>query len=227
MPEWLNPNAANEKAQHASCEFYSGTTEPGVPGTSWGDFTAAESYIDGYFANDSDVVGQDVVNEPSCGRGSADLNGFYAEVAPAIRQVNPHILIILEDKENPGTYLLTKLPPVSNLVLSIHLHEDYWSTPSSGQPSLPYSGEEVMAANEARSQSWNVPLFVGEFYAFDGIGNQPSKVPDANYVADTASFTSYCAAHHIGWAFWAWIQKRNPQTQPEFTPQIQSILGLA
>jgi hypothetical protein len=226
MPTWLNPNAGSETSQKASCEFYEGKTEAGVPGSAWGDFSAAEAYVDGLFAHDDAMVGQDVVNEPSCGNGAANLDGFYAEVAPAIRQANPHILIILEDKENPGTYLLSKLPSVPNLVLSIHLHEDYWSAPSSGQSSEAYSGQAVLAANLARAEQWNVPLYVGEFYGFDGAGSQNGlRQPDANYVADSRSFVSYCAQNDISWTYWTWTQKKNPTEQPEITPQILSALG--
>jgi hypothetical protein len=226
MPTWLNPDAADETSQKASCEFYSGRTEAGVPGTAWGDFAAAEVYIDGYFAQDPTVIAQDVVNEPSCGNGTADLNGFYAEVAPAIRAVNPHILIILEDRDDPGTFLLTKLPPVSNLVLSIHLHEDYWTTPSVGQNQLPFGGLAALQANVARSQQWQVPLYVGEFYAFDGTGSQSSiRQSDANFISDTASFVSYCKVHDISWTFWSWTQKSDPQQQPDLTPQLLSALS--
>jgi aryl-phospho-beta-D-glucosidase BglC (GH1 family) len=226
MPTWLNPNAASETSQKASCEFYEGKTEPGVPGTAWSDFSAAESYVDGLFADDAAMVGQDVVNEPSCGNGSADLHGFYDEVAPAIHQANPHILIILEDKENPGSYLLSTLPPVGNIVLSIHLHEDYWSTPSGGQSSLPYSGQAVLVANEARATQWNVPLYVGEFYGFDGAGSQNGlRQPDANYIVDTRSFISYCAQNDISWTYWTWTQKKNPEIQPEITSQMLGALG--
>lgn len=224
MPVWLNPNAANETPQRAACAFYQGRTEAGVPGTAWGDFAAAESYIDGYFAEDSTVVGQDIVNEPYCGK-PVDLNGFYAEVAPAVQQANPHILIIVEDKDDPGSFELTQLPPVTNIVLSIHLHEDYWSAPTAGQLPLPYTGQQALEANVERSQQWDVPLYVGEFYAFDGTGNQSGgKQPDVDWVADTASFVSYCRDNGISWTFWAWTQKKNPETQPEFTPSVQNAL---
>jgi aryl-phospho-beta-D-glucosidase BglC (GH1 family) len=225
MPTWLNPNSANETPQTASCDFYAGQTEPGVPGTAWADFTAAETYIDGLFASDPTIVGQDVVNEPYCGRGTANLNGFYAEVAPAIRKVSPNILIILEDKDDPGAFELTKLPPVDDLLLSIHLHEDYWTVPSSGQTATSFSGLSALEANVTRSQQWNVPLYVGEFYAFDGSGAQDgSKQKDDNFVSDTKSFLTYCQQHDISWTFWAWTQKVNPTVQPEFNPQIHSAL---
>lgn len=225
MPVWLNPNASTETSQKAECEFYAGTTEPGVPGSAWGDFIAAETYVDGLFAGDSTVVGQDVVNEPSCGAGGTDLDGFYGQVAPAIHRVNPHLLIILEDKENPGSFLMTRLPPVSNVVLSIHLHEDYWSQPTSGQTPLPFSGGAVMTANLARAQQWNVPLYVGEFYGFDGLGNQNGlRQADANYMVDTRSFVAYCAVHDISWTYWTWTQKLSPEVQPEITPQMVASL---
>lgn len=225
MPTWLNPAGTERTPQAAACNFLSGQTDPGVPGTAWTDFAAAESYIDGHYAGNTAVVAQDVLNEPYCGRGTADLNGFYSTVAPAIHQANPNILVMLEDRETPGAFKLTRLPPVPELVLSIHLHEDYWAAPSAGQNELPTSGQAALAVNVARAQSWNVPLFVGEFYAFDATGNQNgNKQPDQNWSSDTAKFLAYAKDNNIGWAYWAWIQKADPQAQPEVTQAVQAAL---
>ncbi len=226
MPVWLNPDAADETSQQAACAFYAGDTEPGVPGSGWIDFTDAEAYLDGLFAATPTVVGQDVVNEPNCGNGRADLNGFYATVAPAIEKANSHLLILLEDKDDPGTFELTKLPDVPNVVLSVHLHEDYWSTKGADQETLPYSAEEALTANVQRADNWDVPLYVGEFYAFDGTGSQGSlRQPDPNWVSDTKAFVTYCREQGVSWAFWSWTQKQNPAIQPELTSDALAALG--
>jgi aryl-phospho-beta-D-glucosidase BglC (GH1 family) len=225
MPTWLNPSGTATTPQVAACNFYSGRTEAGVPGSAWSDFAAAESYIDGHYTGDSVVVAQDIVNEPYCGKSTANLTGFYEAVVPAIHQANPNILLMLEDRETPGSFKLTHLPSVSNVVLSIHLHEDYWTAPSAGQNQLPTGGQAALAANVARAQAWNVPLYIGEFYAFDATGNQNgNKQPDGNWASDTAKFLSYAKSNNIGWAYWAWIQKTNPLNQPEVTPAVQAAL---
>ncbi|MBV8463172.1 MAG: cellulase family glycosylhydrolase [Acidimicrobiales bacterium] len=225
MPAWLNPNAASETPQSAQCAFLSGTTESGVPGTAWSDFAAAEAYLDGHFAGNSTVVGQDVINEPYCARASANLTGFYAAVVPQLHTANPDLLFMLEDRETPGSFHLHSLPDVPNVVLSVHLHEDYWTTPGPGQTTLPVSGEQAMTASYQRAVQWNVPLWVGEFYAFDAIGNQNgNKQPDANWTADTASALTYFRQNAIGWAYWSWIQKKNPASQPEITPALLTAL---
>ncbi len=226
MPIWLNPDATAETSQQAGCAFYAGSTEPGVPGTAWTDFAEAESYLDGLFAGSTAVVGQDVVNEPNCGNGRANLDGFYATVASAIEKANSHLLIIVEDKDDPGTFELNQLPKVANVVLSIHLHEDYWSTAGTDQQTLPYNAEEALAANVQRARAWNVPLYVGEFYAFDGTGSQGSgRQPDPNWIADTKSFVAYAGQQGVSWAFWSWTQKQNPASQPELTPDALAALG--
>ena len=75
MPVWLDPDAAEETPQTAACDFYSGRTQPGVPGSAWQDFAAAEAFLDARYAGDPTVVAQDIVNEPNCGRATADLPG--------------------------------------------------------------------------------------------------------------------------------------------------------
>jgi aryl-phospho-beta-D-glucosidase BglC (GH1 family) len=226
MPVWLNPGAADETPQQAACAFYAGSTEPGVPGSAWSDFADAESYLDSLFVGNQAVVGQDVVNEPNCGNGRANLDGFYALLAPAVEKANAHLLIILEDKDDPGTFELTRLPDVPNVVLSIHLHEDYWTTPGADQQTLPYSGQDALAANVQRARTWDVPLYVGEFYAFDGTGSQGSqRQPDPNWFADTKAFVASSSEQGVSWSFWSWTQKADPAVQPELTPDALAALG--
>ncbi len=225
MPVWLDPGAADETAQTAACDFYAGQTEPGVPGSAWGDFAAAEAFLDGHYAGDPAVVAQDIVNEPNCGRASADLTGFYAYVAPLVHRSNPDLLLMLEDEDDPGSFRLTQLPPVPNLVLSVHLHEDYWSTPSATQSASPLSGQEALAADLQRATQWNVPLYVGEFYAFDATQNQDGDhEPDQDWVGDTAAFLDFADQHDISWSYWAWIQKSDPEVQPEVTAAVLAAL---
>lgn len=225
MPTWLNPSAASETPQEAQCNFLAGKTEPGVPGTAWSDFAAAETYLDGHYVGDPTVVGQDVINEPYCARSTANLTSFYATVVPQLHQVNPNLLFMLEDRETPGSYHLHSLPDVPNVVLSIHLHQDYWSAPSAGQTALPVNGQQVMADAVQRARTWNVPLWVGEFYAFDATGNQNgNKQPDASWMADTSSALNFFRQNDIGWAYWAWVQSVHPENQSELTPDVLTAL---
>ncbi|MGO8872567.1 MAG: glycoside hydrolase family 5 protein [Acidimicrobiales bacterium] len=225
MPVWLNPAAASETPQTASCDFYAGQTQPGVPGTAWADFAAAETFLDGHYDGDPTVVAQDIVNEPNCGRASADLTGFYAYVVPLVHRSNPNLLLMLEDEDDPGSFRVTQMPPVANLVLSVHLHEDYWTAPSSLQSPLPISGQDALTADLQRATQWKVPLYVGEFYAFDATQNQSGDhQPDQNWVDDTASFLSFAKQNDISWSYWAWIQKSDPEVQPEVTAAVQAAL---
>ena len=225
MPVWLNPGAAGETSQAAACNFYSGLTEPGVPGSAWGDFAAVESFLDGHYTNNPTVVAQDIVNEPNCGRASADLTGFYSYVVPLVHRSNPQLLLMVEDKGDPGSFRVTRLPPVPNLVYSIHLHEDYWAAPSPQQSPLPVTAQETLTTNFQRAAQWNVPLYVGEFYAFDATQNQSGDhQPDQNWVGDTAAFLDFAKQHDISWTYWAWIQKSHSEVQPEVTPAIQAAL---
>jgi Cellulase (glycosyl hydrolase family 5) len=217
MPGWLNPNAANETFNRARCSFLENKTEAGVPGSAWGDFEAAWSYLASHYADNAAVIGLDTINEPNC--ENLNLNQFYDAVTPAMHAADPRALVIVEDRDDPSMYQVTQLPPVPDVVLSIHLHEDYWSGPGNGQPTLPYSASQALAANVQRSTGWNVPLYIGEFYAFDGAGVQEAgkNQPDSNYVADTASFLNYARQHSVSWTYWAWIagsHRRSTTAQP-------------
>jgi aryl-phospho-beta-D-glucosidase BglC (GH1 family) len=225
MPIWVDPVGSATTPQAAACAFLSGRTAQGVPGSAWSDFAAAESYIDGHFTGNTAVVAQDILNEPYCGKSTANVTGFYQAVVPAIHSANPDILLMLEDRETPGAFRVTQLPQVPNVVLSVHLHEDYWSDPSPGQSQLPTGGEAALAADLSRAQTFNVPLYVGEFYAFDATGNQNgNKQPDQSWMSDTAKFLAYAKQNDISWTYWAWIQKENPEVQPEVTPDVQAAL---
>ena len=196
-----------------------------MPGSAWDDFAAAEAFLDSRYANDPTVIAQDIVNEPNCGRASADLTGFYDYVVPLVHRSNPNLLLVLEDEDEPGSFRVTQLPPVANLVLSVHLHEDYWAAPSAQQSTLPVSAQDALTADVQRAARWNVPLYVGEFYAFDATGNQSGdRQPDGNWSADTAAFLGFAARHDVSWSYWAWIQKVDPAVQPEVTAAVQSAL---
>jgi hypothetical protein len=225
MPEWLNPAAASENFNQARCAFLADRTEPGVPGTAWTDFEAAWHEVAQRVAGTPTVVGLDVLNEPTCEH--VQLNAFYSAVLPPLHAAAPHALLIVEDKDDPGTFELTQLPKVPNVVLSIHLHEDYWKVPGAGQVPLPYSAESALAANVARAQHFGVPLYVGEFYAFDASGVQPalSHQRDANFAVDTRAFSAYAADHDVSWTFWAWIQRKDFSHQTALSGGVSSALA--
>jgi hypothetical protein len=225
MPVWLNPLAQQETYQTAACKFYSGVTEPGVPGTAWSDFAAAESYLDHQYLGDPTVIGQDLVNEPFCYSPSADLEKFYSYVAPIVHRSNPHLLLVLEDRDGPGTFAVTSLPRVPGIVLSVHLKESNWNDPSQQQPGQEYSGLQAVTADLRRSETLGVPLYVGEFYAFDGVHSQANSIKqDTAWQQDTAAFLQFAAVHHVSWTYWAFLQKAHPRRQPYISPALIRIL---
>jgi hypothetical protein len=91
---------------------------------------------------------------------------------------------------------------------------------------LPYPGQVVLADNYQRAARWGVPLYVGEFYAFDITGNQNgARTADAGWAADTAAFLAYCTSHDISWSYWSWIHQVDWTSQPSLPPAVLEALG--
>ena len=230
MPGWLNPNAANETFNRARCSFLENKAEAGVPGTAWGDFEAAWSYLASHYADNSAVIGLDTINEPNC--ENLNLNQFYDAVTHAMHAADPRALVIVGGPRRPVDV------PVDTC--AIRSQRRALHPPARGLLVGPQRrpGDSVVQRltsprreRGSGSASWNVPLYIGEFYAFDGAGVQEvgKNQPDANYVADTASFLSYARMHSVSWTYWAWISgshRRSSTAQPWLPqPVVRAISG--
>ena len=199
MPTWMYPQGIDDGAA-ARCDFLEGVTQPGAPQSVWDGYAAVWAMLAERYADDPQVVGADMVNEPyasgPCGPGDTRLPELYQEVGTAIRHANPDMALIFEDSP-PGQALAGKFqmqqpPPFPNVVYSYHLYQPNWDP----------DGKAVNDAYMARAQAWDVPLLVGEFNAFGY--SAPGAGYDDRWAEDAAAALAYWRRNDVGWMAWAY-----------------------
>ena len=143
------------------------------------------------YADDSTVVGADMINEPYPTGGltpqDLQLDALYQTLGSAIRSVNSHILLIFEDSSDQldGQFGLTGPPHFDNVVYSFHLYRPNWNP----------VGLQVTQDFQRRADAWGVPLWVGEFNLFGEMKNPPT--PSGDWVASSQQMLAYLKAHGI------------------------------
>lgn len=190
MPTWLYPDAASITIGQAKTRFFSSDSMQAGYAGAW-------AYIAGRYASNPMVVGLDMLNEPYLNPGAPanayHLDAFYAKLGTAIRAVNRQALLIFQDTQDQGNgeFGVTTPPPFRGVVYSFHLYVDAW------QP----QGLERTQVYLARSRTWDVPLWIGEFNAFGGAGDDPQN---SDWQSDLRSMMDFCRAQDIGWSLFAY-----------------------
>jgi hypothetical protein len=133
-----------------------------------------------------------------------------------VSAANPHLLIIFEDalpKLTSNVPILTAPPPVPNAVYSLHVYTSDWNT---AQP--------LLQAHLNNARSMKVPLWMGEFDAFEAGNNGANAVVDPNWQTDTQAMLSYCEANGISWAFFSYYSLSAAGHAKEPPAQILAVL---
>ncbi|MCX7016487.1 MAG: cellulase family glycosylhydrolase, partial [Candidatus Sumerlaeota bacterium] len=203
MPAWLYPKAPDpcESADvhRAQVDFLSNRSEagPDVPPPLDG-FVDAWKEVAARFAGNPTVVGADLLNEPSVGRPKTGdeipLAECYARLAKEVSAANPRLLIIFEDvvRGTAGQPILPGPPPVPNAVYSLHVYAADWKA------AAPW-----LEAHWENARTWGVPLWIGEFNAFNHAKNQGAP-QGTQWSKDLGDLLDYCRDKGIGWCFWAY-----------------------
>src|SRR5439155_12658308 len=84
-----------------------------------------------------------------------------------------------------GSFLLPTRPDIPNAVYSVHLYGDW---------------QGHLALYERRAKQWRMPIWVGEFGAFEWDGVGPAGAAPARVRALLDSLR----ARGIGWAYWSY-----------------------
>jgi len=228
-PTWLYTGltspTSGEQLGSAICDFFMDKSMvAGVPAPIEG-MEAAEAMIASRYSNNPTVIGVDMFNEPwfpqSCGSISvADglLMNYDSKMAKTISAANPHLLIMFEDVI-PGIMphhispILTAPPPVPNAVYSLHVYTSDWST---AQP--------LLQAYLNNAVKWGVPLYVGEFNAFEAGNNAIYAKVDPNWQADTQAMLAYCKSNGISWSFFSYTSLGTSVSTPVPKAQILTVL---
>jgi hypothetical protein len=169
------------------------------------------------------VIGIDMFNEPwtnsMCGSMGATGNlftGFYTKMGNAIRQVNPHLLLIFEEPPPglmPASPVMSSPPAVPNAMYSFHIYTSDWAT------ARPY-----MQAYLNNAKSWGVPLWLGEFDAFEAGCTGTNCKLDPNWQNDTQTFLDYCDSNGINWAYFSYYSLGTNIATPVPHSQILAVL---
>ena len=128
-------------------------------------FANIVAVVDAAFKNDPAVIGIEILNEPIAGTGYEQLVPFYSRVVKRVNGQNPDRIWFFEPSavrnQTDKTPLAVAPFPSPNAVYSPHIYTNVFSGASA-------SLEDSMANAHNEAESWNAPLFVGEFGAGPG-----------------------------------------------------------
>ena len=207
-PIWLYPSITSpttgEELATAMCNFFNdrsvvgNTAPPPIEA-----MEAAEGMLASRYANIATVVGIDMFNEPwfnsSCGSATSEgelLTSFYTKMGQVIAHDNPHLLLVFEDT-TPGLMhdapILNSPPAVANAVYEFHIYTSTWTT------AQPY-----VQAFLVNAKNWRVPVWLGEFDAFEAGCTGVNCKLDPNWQADTQALLAFCNSEDINWAYFSY-----------------------
>ena len=227
-PTWLYPSvtspATTQELATAMCNFFTDTSVVGnkapLPIEA---MEAAEQMLASKYAGNPTVIGIDAFNEPwfgsACGSGAHDgalLTSFYTKVGDAISKANPHLLIIFEDSTPglmSGTPIIVSPPSVANAMYEFHIYTSDWKT-----------GEPYVQAFLANAKSWGVPVWMGEFDAFEAGCTGTNCVVDPSWQADTQALLAFCNSNGINWAYFSYYSLGTTVQTPVAHSEILAVL---
>ena len=163
-------------------------------------FAAAWAFVAGRFARDHLVVGADMMNEPytfgTLPARALHLTRLYRRVGNAIRDANPHLLLIFQDSQyaGPGSFALRAPPRLPNVVYTFHMYQPSWSP----------NGLRVVRTYERRARAWNVPLWLSEFDAF---GYASPSGAGGGWATRLRRMLDFCRRNDIGWTEFAYARR--------------------
>ena len=230
MPTWLYPSVTSpttgEQVAAAICSFFMDESLVGtrVPSPIDG-LVVAEQLIASRYANNPTVIGLDIFNEPwfsrSCGNISSEaqlLVNFDMKISTAISAANPRMLIVFEDPPHglmpqASSPVITAPPSVPNVVYEVHIYVSNWEV---AQP--------LLEAYFSNAKKWGIPLYLGEFNAFEAGNNAIYAQLDPNWQPDTQSMLAYCKTNEISWSYWSYTSLGTKVPTPVPKTQIISVL---
>lgn len=217
FPQWLYENSTITDFQQARCQFFEGRTPDGSLIDPQTGFIEAWKLVANRYAKNPKVIAADIINEPwsavdKCTPADLHLNSFFQKVGSAIRDVNPEIILIFEDSQDfgDGNFALTGPLFFSNTMYSFHLYTRKW------QP----DGEDRLKRFLKRANEWNVPLFVGEFNAFD-YGNDANA--SLTWKRDLEKLLTFFKEKDIHWAYWAYSGKESLINYTDNKPKAELL----
>jgi len=227
-PTWLYANitspSTSQELATAMCNFFNdksmvGTRAP-LPIEA---MEAAEEMLAARYSSNPVVIGIDMFNEPwsdsTCGTAGAFgnlLTGFYTKMGQGIAKVNPHLLLVFEEPPPglmPASPIMSSPPSIANAMYSFHIYTSDWAT---AQPYL--------QAYYGNAKSWGVPVWMGEFDAFEAGCTGTNCQLDQSWQADTQALLAFCNSKGINWAYFSYYSLGTPLATPVPHSEILALL---
>jgi hypothetical protein len=207
-PTWLYPKITSptngQQLAAAMCNFFNdlsvvgNMTPPPIEA-----MEAAEGMVASRYAGAATVIGIDIFNEPwfdsSCGSVASEgalLTSFYTKMGRFIAEENPHLLLVFEDT-TPGLMhsapIINSPPSISNSVYEFHIYTSGWRT------AQPY-----VQAFLDKAKNWGIPMWLGEFDAFEAGCTGSNCFLDPNWQSDTQALLAFCNSQNINWAYFSY-----------------------
>jgi len=227
-PMWLYPSittpTTGQELASAMCSFFQDQSMVGnnVPKPIEA-MEAAERTLAARYSGNSTVIGIDMFNEPwfdsSCGsvpyEGSL-LTSFYTGMGNNISSANPHLILIYEDS-TPGLManspIISTAPSLEDSMYEFHIYTSDWAT------AQPYVKAFL---DSARKQG--VPVWMGEFDAFEAGCTGVNCKLDQNWQADTQALLNYSNSNGINWAYFSYYSLGTGIQTPVPHSEILSVL---
>jgi endoglycosylceramidase len=198
FPAWTvkDPPAPHHDCPNWQFEYFSDSSVQAAFDAFWSDSTGLyPKYLSAWdtmiarFEDTPGVLGFEIINEPAAGTANEStfeattLSAFYAKVAAHMRAKAPDDLVFVDGTELDGVNVSTELvnPHVPGVVFAPHYY-----------PILAPSPEDLakaLGAWQTIGQSWNVPVFLGEF------GMTSTKSGAEAYVASV-----FAGVDSLGWS---------------------------
>lgn len=217
MPDWMYPVAHTQRTAEAKCDFFANRPEEGVSVAPLDGFEALWKMLADRYKDNPTVVAADMLNEPPSVCDGGEVADFYERIGKAIRSVNPRILLVFEDNAWTGYsqngFLLPRKLSLPNSVYSWHFYPESWN-----------EGKAPLQEHVDRAKEWNVPLWIGEFNAFD-YATDTGYPPD--WADQLAELMAYMKTNNVSWTLWEYGHGRNSGiVDKRGRPKADLIAGL-
>jgi hypothetical protein len=182
-------------------------------------YAAAWRFVARRFAHNHLVVGADMVNEPftlgAFPTSRLHLARLYARVGRAIRQGDPHLLLIFQDAQflGPRSLSLRGPPRLPNVVYTFHLYRPSWR-----------AAQPMVRTYLRRARAWNVPLWISEFDAFHYASPYGAG---AAWRSNLRAMLGFCRRGGIGWSEFSYadrwmLQQGTERAKPGLIPALRA-----
>jgi hypothetical protein len=112
-------------------------------------------------------------------------------VGNAVHEANRHLLLTFNDRYDGGTgFAVTRKPRLPNAVYSMEFYASHW---------LP-DGLQKLQIYEGRGHGWGLPVWIGEFTAFNHTRLNPDIPRAEDWQLYTMKLLTWCRKHYVGWA---------------------------